>query len=99
MKLTKNQLTNATPGFAIRLTDNTDLGIATVIAEDDAGGYLPLAPVSTIGEGREVAQHDLRCRMREVERGGDAFCPAVYKVWARGLAGYAVAAEFVASEI
>ena len=33
-------------------------------------------------------------RMRTLERGGDPFCPAIYKVWAQGRDGYAVAAEF-----
>jgi hypothetical protein len=98
MKPTKNQ-PNVTPGFAIRLTDETDLGIAVLIAEDDAEAYLPLGPVSTIAEGREIARQDLRHRMQEIERGGEPFCPSVYKVWARGLHGYLVAAEFEASSL
>ena len=84
----------ATPGFAIRLSDHTDLGIAILIVEDDAGSYLPLAPVFTIAEAREIAQQDLRNRMRAVEQGGEPMCPAAYKVWAHGLDGYTVAAEF-----
>lgn len=83
-----------TPGFAIRLTDQTELGIAILIVENDAGSYLPLAPVFTIAEAREVAQQDLRSRMCAVEQGGEAICPAAYKVWAPGLDGYTVAAEF-----
>ena len=42
MKLTKDQPNNATPGFAIRLTDETDLGNAMLIAEEKAGAYLPI---------------------------------------------------------
>ena len=33
-------------------------------------------------------------RMQQLEEGDEPFCPAVYKVWARGLHGFAVAAEF-----
>lgn len=94
MKPSKRKPNQATHGFAIRLTDETDLGIATLIVEDDAGGYLLLGPVSTIAEGREIAQQDRRHRMWQLERGGKPFCPAIYKVWAHGLDGYAVAAEF-----
>jgi hypothetical protein len=65
-----------------------------LIVEDDAGGYLPVGPVSTISEAREIAQEDLRNRMRAVEQGGEPICPAAYKVWAHGLDGYTVAAEF-----
>jgi hypothetical protein len=55
MKRTNKHPKDATPGFAIRLTDETELGIAMLIAEDDAGGYLPLGPVATIAEAREIA--------------------------------------------
>ena len=99
MKLTKTQPNNATPGFAIRLTDETDLGMAMLIAEDEAGAYLPISPVGTSAEARELAQHDLRHRMRQLEDGGDAFCPVMYRVWARGSEGYRVAAEFDASKL
>ena len=95
MKRTNKHPKDATPGFAIRLTDETELGIAMLIAEDDSGTYEPLGPASTLGEARELAQHDMRLRRRELERGGNPLCPAVYKVWARGLEGdYKVAAEF-----
>lgn len=99
MKPTKTQPTNTTPGFAIRLTDETDLGNAMLIAEDDAGGYLPLGSVSTIAEAREIAQQDLGRRMQQLDRGDEPFCPAIYRVWARGLDGYVVAAEFDASHL
>jgi hypothetical protein len=87
---TKRQ--NATPGFAIRIEEHTDLGIAFLVAEDEGGAYEPLGPVATIAEAREIAGEDLRHRMQELERGSEALCPARYKVWARGLDGYAVAA-------
>ncbi len=97
MKRTKSTLNSnpKTPGFAILLTDETELGTAMLIAEDDDGGYLPISTVSTIGEAREIAQDDFLRRIDELERGGEPFCPAAYKVWARGLDGVlAVAAEF-----
>ena len=99
MKRTRNQPETPTPGFAIWLTDNTDLGIAMLIAEDDDGRYLPLGPVSTISEARRLAQRDLRQRMLQVEHGASPFCPTAYKVWARGLEGHLVAAEFDASQL
>jgi hypothetical protein len=75
MKSAKYPPTDATPGFGTRLTDTTDLGIAMLIAVDNAAGYLPVATVSTIAEGREIAQDDLRRRMQQLERGGEG--PAV----------------------
>jgi hypothetical protein len=64
---TRSSATDTTPGFATRLTDETDLGIAMLIAEDD-DGELP--------RGR-AGLNDLRERMRNVENGGEAFCPAL----------------------
>ncbi len=99
MKRTKRQPNKPTPGFAIRLTDQTDLGIAVLIAEYQAA-YEPISPVSTIAEAREIAQQDLRHRMRRLEAGEELSCPAIYRVWARGLGGcYAVAAEFDPSHL
>ena len=98
MKRTKNQPSNATPGFAIQLTDSTDLGIAILIAEDAAGRYLPIAAVSTIGEAREIARDDMYRRVRDRER-GEVVIPAVYKVWAHGVNCYLVAKTFDPSEL
>ena len=94
MTRTNNQPKDATPGFSTLLTDETDLGIATLIVEDEAGTYHPVAVVATISEGREIARQDLYSRMQQLEDGNEPFCPVVYKVWARGLHGFAVAAEF-----
>jgi hypothetical protein len=81
-------------GFAVEITDATDLGLAMLIAED-AGSYFPLGPVSTIAEARDIARRDFRSRMRKLEEGGEPFCPEIYKVWARGLDGvYAVTPTF-----
>jgi hypothetical protein len=98
---TKQTKTNATPGFAIEIKDDTELGIAMLIAEDEEGHYQPVASVININEGREIAQSDLRRRMRELERGNDpGLCPYCYRIWATGLDGdYRVAAELLATSL
>ena len=97
----KNQTrTNTTPGFGCEIKNDTDLGVATLIAEDEEGHYLPVGSVVSIDEGREIAQDDLRRRMRQLEHGNDpGFCPYWYKVWARGLDGFLVAAILLATEL
>jgi hypothetical protein len=99
MKRTKTQSKSVTPGFAILLTEETNLGIAMLIAEDDAGNYFPIGPVSTIREANEIAREDLRRRMHDLDCGGEPCCPAIYKVWAHGVDGYVVAAEFDHSQL
>ena len=92
---TKNDNQTATTGFAIKLTESTQLGLAMLIAEDEEGQYEPVAVVATLGEAREIAESDLRGRMRRLERGEDpGICPYVYKVWASGIDGfYRIAGE------
>jgi hypothetical protein len=82
---TKNQKHHN--GFAVEITDATDLGLAMLIAESEDGQYEPVAVVANVGEAREVAQDDFRVRMRDLERGESPLCPYVYKVWARGIDG------------
>ena len=80
--------TAPTPGFAIEITDGTELGLAMLIAEDEEGRYEPVGVVVSINEAREIAASDKRGRMRRLERGEDAgLCPYVYKVWAQGIDG------------
>jgi hypothetical protein len=75
-------------GFAIPLQPDTDLGNAMLIVEDEEGHYEPLTAASTINEGKELAQHDLRFRLKRLESEHDPdFCPYLYKLWARGLDG------------
>ena len=75
-------------GFAIPLQPDTDLGLAMLIAESEDGHNEPVAVVGTINEAREAAESDLRDRMRRVERSEKVgLCPAVYKLWARGIDG------------
>jgi hypothetical protein len=98
---TKKSPTAATPGFAILLTDSTNLGLATLIAEDEEGHYEPVSVVSSISEAREIAASDLRGRMRRLEHDRDpGLCPCAYKVWATGIEGsYIVAAELLATSL
>ena len=89
MARTKHQTaTDATPGFAIRINDDTELGLAMLIAEDEEGHYEPVGVVVSINEAREIAASDMRGRMRRLERGGDAgLCPYEYRIWAQGIDG------------
>jgi hypothetical protein len=52
----------ATPGFAIQILRDTELGIATLIVEDEEGHYEPINFASTLAEGFEMAKEDLRNR-------------------------------------
>ena len=86
---------NSYNGFAIPLQPGTELGLAMLIAENDEGCYQPIAMVNTITEAKELAENDLRARMKRLERGEDAgICAAIYKLWARGVDGeYRIAIE------
>ena len=76
-------------GFAIPLREDTNLGLAMLIAEDEEGHHEPVAVASTINEAKELAECDFRGRQRRLERGEDpGLCPYVYKVWAQGIDGY-----------
>jgi len=94
----KQTKTNATPGFAIEIRDNTELGLAMLVAEDEDGHYEPVAVAASINEAQEIAESDLRGRMRSIERGNDAgLCPVRYRLWARGIDGdYRLAHEIKA---
>jgi hypothetical protein len=83
----------ATPGFAIKILRDTDLGIATLIVEDEEGHYEPANYASSLAEGFEMAREDLRLRQTRLENDEDpGLCPWQYKVWARGLDGRMVVA-------
>jgi hypothetical protein len=98
---TKKQNQKATPGFAIELTETTELGLAMLIAEDEECRYQPLAVVASIREAREIAASDLAGRMRRLERGEDpGSCPYEYKVWPNGIDGeYRIAITLPASNL
>src|SRR4051794_10306657 len=63
----KQNTAAATPGFAIPIFRDTDLGIATLIVEDEEGHYEPVNYASSLGEGFEMAKEDLRSRERRLE--------------------------------
>jgi hypothetical protein len=97
----KQNTASATPGFAIPITPDTDLGNAVLIVEDEEGYYEPTAFAMTINEGREMAQDDLHSRQRLLEKDADpGLCPCEYKLWARGIDGtLRVAATWNVSEL
>ena len=88
MPTTRNEQNgrHATPGFAIEIKDDTELGSAMLIA-DLGDSYQPIGVVATINEAREIAKSDMRRRMRDLEAGESPACPESYMVWARGLEG------------
>lgn len=92
---------NATPGFAIQIKDDTDLGLAILTAEDEEGTSEPVAVVVSINEGREIATGDLAGRQKRLDADEDpGLCPYEYKVWARGLEGdYRVAKIIPATSV
>ncbi len=97
MARTKGQTAaNVTPGFAIRINDDTELGLAILVAEFGESTYQPIGVVVSINEAREIAAGDMRGRMRDLEAGKTPACPETYVVWAQGLDGdYRVASRFL----
>lgn len=83
----QTQPRKATPGFAIEIKDDTELGLAMLIAEFESGHYEPIGVVASIQEAGEIARDDLRIRMRDLEQGDTPSCPDRYVVWAQGLGG------------
>ena len=93
MRTSKQQRAQATPGFAIQILRDTDLGIATPVVEDEEGHYEPVNYASTLAEGFEMAKEDLHNRRKSLMTDKDSgLCPWEYKVWARGLDGRMVVA-------
>jgi hypothetical protein len=88
MPRTKRTTQTPTPGFAIRIKDDTELGLAMLIAEDEEGHTEPIAVVATINEAVEIARHNFCAKLRRLEADKDpGLCPWVYKVWAQGIGG------------
>ena len=98
---TSQMIENRYSGFAIPLQPDTELGLAMLIAEDEEGHHEPVAVASTINEAKEIAESDLRGRMRRLDRGGDpGICPCTYQLWARGIDGdYRIALELDADSV
>ena len=100
MRTSKQQRANATPGFAIQILNNTELGIASLIVEDEEGHYEPVNYASTIDEGFEMAKEDFRLRLRRLVADEDpGLCPFEYKLWAQGLKGLQVVATWTADTL
>jgi hypothetical protein len=78
------QMANAGNERRIEIKDDTNLGLAMLIAEFGDGNYQPIAAVVSINEAREIATSDMRARMKELDRGGEPACPKRYVVWAQG---------------
>ena len=86
-RTTKQTKTNTTPGFAIEIKDDTELGLAILIAEFGDETYQPVGVVVSINEAREMADGDMRGRMRDLEAGKTPACPERYVVWAQAIGG------------
>ena len=95
-RMTQRTAASPTPGFAVRINDGTELGLAILVAEFGEGAYQPIGVVVSINEAREIAAGDMRGRMRDLEAGKSPACPEGYVVWAQGLDGdYRVASRFM----
>lgn len=77
-----NQRPAATPGFAIEIAENTELGPAMLIADLGDGQYQPINVVTTLREAREFTAGDMHRRMRDLDAGKEPACPESYLVWA-----------------
>ena len=97
----KRTTTKTHSGFSIPLQPDTDLGSAILIAEDEEGTYEPIAVAINIREGKQLAQSDLRERLRRLEHDEDpGICPWQYRLWARGVDGQQrVAATWLAAQL
>ena len=91
----KTKRTQKNSPFACPIEEHTELGLAMLMVEDDAGSYEPLGVVVSISEGREVAEDDFHLRLKRVERGEEPMLPALYTVFASGTdGGYHEAGRF-----
>jgi hypothetical protein len=84
---TKQMTQTPTPGFAIKITPQTELGLAMLIAETDDSAYEPVAVVASVAEAEEIAKSDFARRVKDTAMGEDVACPARYAIWAQGLGG------------
>src|ERR1039457_5056157 len=78
-RTTKQTKKPATPGFAIEIKDDTELGLAILVAVYAAGGYRPIGVAVSISEAREIAEsHWRHYTGAAIEK---------YALWAQGLEG------------
>jgi hypothetical protein len=73
--------------FTCPIEENTELGLAMLIVEDEDGAYEPVGVVATLAEAREIAEDDFGRRLAAVERDETPIVPAVYRVFSRGIDG------------
>ena len=78
-RTTKRPKTPATPGFAIEIKDDTELGLAILVAVYAGGGYRPIGVAVSISEAREIADnHRRHYTGAAIEK---------YELWAQGPEG------------
>ena len=82
----------ATPGFAIQILRDTDLGIATLIVEDEEGHYEPVNYAAHWPRFRDGQRGPSQSPEEPAVDKDPGLCPQEYKVWARGLDGKMVIA-------
>ena len=70
--------------FIGKVTPDSHLGLAILVAESESGEYEPVDVVSTIRESDELAMADFSRRLDDAD---NQMCPYVYKLWARGING------------
>jgi hypothetical protein len=76
---------------------SVSLEFSILIAEDEEGNYEPIEIASSANEAREIAQSDMRRRLRAIESNEDpGICPYEYKVWKDGKVRLTISAKEVA---
>src|ERR1035437_6851190 len=92
-RTTKQTKTPAAPGFAVEIKDDTELGLAILVAEFGDGNYQPGGGNGEHQRGaRDRRQRHARTDVRPRAR-RDAELPRTYMVWAQGIEGeYIIAA-------
>ena len=68
MARTQTQAWQEWHGFAIEIQPETDLRMGILVAEYESGAYEPIAVVATVNEAKEIAESNLRGRMRRGSR-------------------------------
>ncbi len=75
------------------------LNILIAEAEEPEFGYEVIAVVDSETEARELAASDLASRLKRIDRNEDpGICPYVYKMFQRGIEGYAPVLEILAAD-
>ncbi len=76
------------------------LNILIAEAEEPEFGYEVIAVVNGETEARELAASDLVSRLNRLDKNEDpGICPYVYRMFQRGIEGYAPVLEILAAEV